>query len=80
MAQMKRKVEFDPSFQLSLLMYKNPILIRKNNCKTEMSIVMHNAHVTYLNKKVMELVNCIMFIVSKLLAVKKKFRGVQRKV
>lgn len=64
-----------PSFELLLFLYKNPILIRKNMCKTEMRISMRNSRVTYLNKKIMELVNCIMFIVGKLMAVKKKFRG-----
>ena len=65
-----------PSFELELLMYKNQILIRKNFCKTEMLIQMRNLTITYLNKKVLELVNCIMFIVGKLMTVKKKFRGV----
>jgi hypothetical protein len=68
-----------PSFELELLIYKNQILIRKNFCKTEMLIQMRNSTITYLNKKVMELVNCIMFIVGKLMAVKKKFRGVYEK-
>ena len=44
-----------------------------------MRIVMKNAKITYLNKKVMELVNCILFIVGKLMAVKKKFRGEEEK-
>ena len=45
-----------------------------------MRIVIRNPKINYLHKKVMELVNCILFIVGKLLAVKKKFRGVEQKV
>jgi hypothetical protein len=56
-----------------LLMYKNDVIIKRNNCKTYMGIVIRNAHAIYLNKKTMELINCIMFIVGKLLAVKRKF-------
>ena len=67
-------------FELDLLMYNNPLLIQKNACKTEMRIVIRNPKINYLHKKVMELVNCILFIVGKLLAVKKKFRGVQQKI
>jgi hypothetical protein len=61
------------AFDLLLKMYKNKSIIRKNRCKKHMKITIARTTVTYVGKKIMELVNCIMFIIAKIKGVKKRF-------
>lgn len=62
------------AFDLLLKMYKHKSIIKKNRCKKYMKIIIAKTVVTYVGKKILELVNCIMFIIAKIKNVKKKFK------